>query len=601
MTPESNSSSPPVKVLASQSDATIPPDCNLSDAAVLAQSGMHSAGMPREFHGYELQEEIARGGMGIVYRAYQKSLDRVVALKTVLAGKLASEDAIRLFHSEAKAAGRLNHPGIVPVYDVGECHGFHYFSMPLIKGVSLGDRVARGPIDPDEAARYIKSAAETIQFAHDHDIVHRDLKPGNILINADGRPMVTDFGIARRIDDRHAPGEAHSLAGTAEYMPPEQASGKPTGPLSDVYSLGATLYCLLTGRPPFQASNALDTLLAVIESEPVPPRRLNERIPRDIDLICLKCIEKRPQDRYQSAQELADELERFLEGQPVLVHPVGNIGTFIRWTRRKPRNAALATGLVVCFTAALAVSVYYNYQLNTQREILDMQREVATAAQREAELSEMRAVRLQKTTEELLARIATAESGVVKALQYSSLGDVCSAATKLTKTTSGAQHEKALAEFQTARGLLNEFQQAALSPLLAKLDETANRKEYDLAAAILALDELIGQARQTWLEATADAPGARQQIRTVLYARTDQLAGNISAANEWRDAADAIASFLDLVYAELSIVGEADIYLKAEQLATAVENWSSGPPTAEVMSAARDLRQVVAGNEPRQP
>ncbi|MCA9011110.1 MAG: serine/threonine protein kinase [Planctomycetaceae bacterium] len=601
MTPESNSSSHPVKVQASPLDATIPPDCNLSDAAVLAQSGVHSAGMPREFDGYELQEEIARGGMGIVYRAYQKSLDRVVALKTVLAGKLASADEIHLFHTEARAAGRLNHPGIVPVYDVGECHGFHYFSMPLINGVSLGDRVARGPIDPDEAARYIKSAAETIQFAHDHDIVHRDLKPGNILINADGRPMITDFGISRRIDDRHAPGEAHSLAGTAEYMPPEQASGKPTGPLSDVYSLGATLYCLLTGRPPFQASNALDTLLAVIESEPVPPRRLNERIPRDIDLICLKCIEKRPQDRYQSAQELADELERFLEGKPVLVHPVGNIGTFIRWTRRKPRNAALATGLVVCFTAALTVSIYYNYQLNIQREFLDMQREVATAAQREAELSEMRAVRLQKTTEELLARLATAESGVVQALQFSTLGEVCSAATNLANAKSRDQHEKTRAAFQTARELLNEKQQAALGPLLTKLDDIANRKEDDPASALHAVDELIEQARQTWLEATADAPGARQQIRTVLYTRTDQLAGKISAAHEWHDAADDIISFLDLVHAELSIVGEADVYLKAQQLANAVEDWSSGPPSDAIRNAARDLRQVVDVNETHQP
>jgi len=592
----SNSDSSPLasQLNPGQADTTIPPDSDLSDAAVLAQNTKAAAESPREFDGYELIEEIARGGMGIVYRAYQKSLDRVVALKTVLAGNLASEQAIRLFHSEAKAAGNLNHPGIVPVYDVGECHGYHYFSMPLIAGSSLGDRVARGPLEPDDAARLMKSVAETMQFAHEHKIVHRDLKPGNILIDVHGRPLITDFGIARKIDEKHTPAESQAVIGTAEYMPPEQAAGKVTGPLGDVYSLGATLYCLLTGRPPFQASNTLDTLLAVMESDPVPPQRLNQRIPRDIDLICLKCLEKRPQDRYQSTQEIADELERFLEGKPVLVHPVGNIGTFFRWTRRDPRNAAIATALVLSFASALAVSVYYNYQLNKQREVLELQREIADAAKHDAELSELRASRLQKTTEDLLAKIATAESGLVQALQYSSLGEICAAATKLTKANLKDQHSQAAKDFQKARSLLSESQEAELRPWLEKTEELANRNDYDPDATINAVDDLIAQARSNWLATTANVPGTRQQIRAVLYARTSQLIDKILAVSDRRYAAADIASFLDLVHAELSIVGDEQVYATAIQAESSIDDWSAGSPPENFSQIAHDLRQTIS-------
>ena len=577
-----------------ETDATIPPDRDLSDASVMARGAPNAPAMPKEFDGYELIEEIARGGMGIVYKAYQKSLDRVVALKTVLAGDLASEEAIRLFHTEARAAGKLNHPGIVPVYDVGECHGFHYFSMPLIDGVSLGDRVARGPMDPDEAARFMKMAAETIQFAHRHRIIHRDLKPGNILVDSHGRPLITDFGIARRIDDRHTPGEQYSLTGTAEYMPPEQASGESTGPLGDVYSLGATLYCLLTGRPPFQSSNTLDTLLAVIHSEPVPPRRLNERIPRDIELICLKCIEKRPQDRYQSALVVAEELDRFLEGRPVLVHPVGNIGTFIRWTRRKPRSAALATGLVVCFTAALAISVYYNFQL-------DMQRDIADEARREAEFSELSARRLQTVTEALLEQLATAESGVVQALQYSSLGEVCSAATKLSRATLKIPRNLALEDFRTARSRLSDKQESELRPLLDQIEKAAYRKEGDPDATTSVVDDLIVQARRVWLTATEESPGARNQIRTVLYARTHRLVEKIATAVDRHDVADDIETLVDLMNAELSVVATDEVYLKAVQMLVAVEGWTSGPPPQSLITIAGDLQRFTDRPESHQP
>lgn len=567
-------------------DVTIPPRADLSRSSVAARRLSTAPAVPRQFDGYEILEEIARGGMGIVYRAHQKSLDRVVALKTVLAGNSATEDAIQLFRTEAQAAGKLNHPGIVPVYDVGECHGFHYFSMPLIDGVSLGDCVARGPLDPDEAARLMKTVAETIQFAHDHNVIHRDLKPRNILIDTHNQPLVMDFGIAQRIEHAQTPGAVNSLTGTAEYMPPEQAAGEVTGPLADVYSLGATLYCLLTGRPPFQSHNTLDTLLAVLQGDPIPPRRLNERIPRDLELVCLKCLQKRSQDRYQSAREFADELGRFLNGEPVLVHPVGNIGTFIRWMKREPRSAAISAGLVVCFTAALAISVYYNFKLNRQRDEL-------VQAQRAADYEEQRAGRLQKWLEAARKNPATAESGVLQALRYVSLGDVCSAAAKLARAKWVDERRLALEELQAARTNLGEAQEVELQTLLDQVEDAAGSDADGRPAIQDSVDELIKKIRTLWLEATEASPQVKQEIRGILSRRAVELTDQITTAADRRDVQREVEWLLDLVNAELFVVAEDDVYLKGIQLVLALHDWDSGPPPKSLQSAAAELRRVA--------
>ena len=301
----------------------------------------------RYFGEYELLEEIARGGMGVVYKARQVKLNRIVALKMILAGQLAGEEEVQRFHAEAEAAANLDHPGVVPIYEFGEHQGQHYFSMGYIEGESLADKIKDGPMAPKDAAETIAKVAEAIAYAHESGVIHRDLKPANVLIDSGNQPKVTDFGLAKRVESDSDLTRTGAVMGTPSYMPPEQASGKTDeiAEPADVYSLGAILYCLITGRPPFQASNALDTLMQVLETEPVSPRSLNPEIPKDLETVCLKCLQKDPSRRYQSAGELSVELGRFLSGEPVIARPVGVAERVLRWGRRKP---ALAASVALC-------------------------------------------------------------------------------------------------------------------------------------------------------------------------------------------------------------------------------------------------------------
>ena len=263
---------------------------------------------------YELIEELGRGGMGVVYKARQISLNRVVAVKMILSGLLANEEAVHRFRFEAENAARLDHPGIVPIYEVGEHEGLHYFSMGYLDGESLSQKVADHPLAPREAAQIMAEVAKTVAYAHDQRVIHRDLKPANILIDEAGKPRITDFGLAKWIDRPSDVSRTGDVIGTPSYMPPEQATGRREriDARSDVYSLGATLYTLLVGRPPFYADNPTDTCLQVLYQEPISPRQQNPKVPRDLETICLKCLEKSPERRYQTAGELAAELERFL-------------------------------------------------------------------------------------------------------------------------------------------------------------------------------------------------------------------------------------------------------------------------------------------------
>jgi serine/threonine-protein kinase len=288
------------------------------DEVELAEVGP-AAPAPDDLPDYELQEELGRGGMGVVYRARQMSLQRDVAVKLILRGTLASLDDLARFQAEAEAAGRLQHPHIVPIYEVANHQGQCYFSMQLVEGETLAAKLADGPLPAAEAARLISTVARAIHYAHTQGVIHRDLKPANILIDAAGEPHVTDFGLAKQLDAGTSLTRSGAVLGTPAYMAPELASGDrgTIGPASDVYSLGTILYALLTGRPPFQGPSPVDTVLMVLEQDPLPPRLLNRKLDRDLEMIVLKCLQKPPELRYASAAALADDLTAYLHDEPI--------------------------------------------------------------------------------------------------------------------------------------------------------------------------------------------------------------------------------------------------------------------------------------------
>jgi WD40 repeat protein len=358
-----------------------------AEAPTLSPSSSRTDGLTADVPvgtGFEVLAELGRGGMGVVYKARQVSLNRLVALKMILAGGHAGEGDLQRFRAEAEAVARLQHPNIVQIHEVGESEGRPFFSLEFVDGGSLADRLDGTPWPAVQAAQLVKTLAGAIHAAHLQGIIHRDLKPGNVLLTADGTPKITDFGLAKQLNNQHGQTATGAVLGTPSYMAPEQAGGKSSqiGPAADVYSLGAILYELVTGRPPFRAETPLDTVMQVVSEEPIPPRRLVPKLPRDLETICLKCLEKSPAKRYATAADLADDLERWLSTRPIRARRIGPVGRAARWCRRNP---VLTT---VCSLAALVIvtlsSVYYVSLLRENKHT----REARDQAERERDQAE---------------------------------------------------------------------------------------------------------------------------------------------------------------------------------------------------------------------
>jgi WD40 repeat protein len=328
----------------------------------------------RSFGDYELLEEVARGGMGVVYKAQQKSLGRIVAVKMLLFGDQSGKDMAQRFRAEAAAAASLQHPNIVAIHEVSAHEGQPFFVMDFVEGQSLARLNAECEVRNAEwlrrAARYVKIVAEAIHYAHERGILHRDLKPSNVLIDPFDQPRVTDFGLAKRLHHDSELTLSGQVLGSPNYMPPEQAAAKRglVGRRSDVYSLGAILYHLLTGRPPFVGETLTDTLQEVLNNEPVSPRLLNPGVPRDLETLCLKCLEKEPARRYQTAQALTEDLDRFLRAEPIQARPVGQAEKLWRWCRRKPAVASLGAATLVLLIAVAVGSPIAAWQINHERQ-----------------------------------------------------------------------------------------------------------------------------------------------------------------------------------------------------------------------------------------
>ncbi len=334
--------------------------------------------------GYQIVEVLGSGGMGIVYKAHQERLDRFVALKMIRAGGGARPEDLARFETEAKAVAAIEHNNIVKIFDIGEQDGLPYFSLEYLSGGSLSQKIGGKPQPFDQAARIVETMARAIHVAHEHKVIHRDLKPANVLFAADGTLKITDFGLVKRLESDSKQTRSGSILGTPSYMAPEQARGESqsVGPAADQYALGAILYDLLTGRPPFQGTSVLDTLEMVRSKEPVAPAQLQPKTPRDLETICLKCLEKDVARRYPDVLALAEDLRRYSAGETILARPVSAAERLWRWCKRNRWVASLSAAVALLLLIVTAVSVIAAVRLSRANAVAEEKRTQAVAAAR---------------------------------------------------------------------------------------------------------------------------------------------------------------------------------------------------------------------------
>lgn len=430
----------------------------------------------QQFGQYELLHEIARGAMGVVYKARHVAIDKPVALKMILAGQLASSQEIRLFQQEAKNAGQLEHENIVRIYDAGEIDGQHFIAMAFIEGQSLSDMVREKPLPPRRAAEIVELVARALHYAHTQTqpVFHRDIKPANILMDSSGKPFVTDFGIAKRVEGEDSKAtRVGVILGTPSYMPPEQAKGLTTeiGSWSDVYSTGAVLYHLLTGKPPFIADTVMETLRQVLQEDAVSPRELNHQVNADLEAVCLKCLEKDRNKRYQTALELADDLHRYLTHAPTKARPLSSLGRAARWCRRNPAIAGLTivTASLLVLVAVVAVLGYVR-ERNAKGEAL--------AAKLDALNKKAEAVEAKKKADDEAERARKAEIQAKSALILA----------QEAEKKAVAEKTKADAAAMTARSAEEKAKEALAAETNAKMKADASAKEA-MQSAMIANEE----------------------------------------------------------------------------------------------------------------
>jgi len=398
-------------------DATLPPPGD-PDATLAPSPTVGAPPDPRAPAGYVIERELGRGGMGVVYLARDVKLDRLCALKMILSGAHAGFDDAARFRTEAQAIARLQHPGIVQVFEVGEHDGHPFMALEYCPGGSLDAVLAKNPLRSGKAAELLRALAEAVHVAHRANVLHRDLKPANVLLAADGTPKVTDFGLAKKLDEDGAT-RTGAVMGTPSYMPPEQAEGKKdVGPAADIYALGAILYECLTGRPPFRAATPLDTLLQVLSDEPVPVRRLNPGVPPDLETICHKCLRKDPGKRYHTAQELADDLARYSAGLPVKARPIGPVERGLRWVKRNPVVSGLLAAVLVVLTAGVTVSWRFAWQAGQNAQAEADARVEALREKASAERQLRRAERSVYSGRLLLAQVEFAAGNLPEAFRH---------------------------------------------------------------------------------------------------------------------------------------------------------------------------------------